>query len=308
MDGTVGDFREVGRQVSNWGRWGDDDERGTLNLITTELIVDAARLVHRGAVFDLGIPLNSSGPQVSDGRINPVRLMSETGTDQNYPGGLKWADDYVFMPLQAGSLWDALAHVWYDAHLYNGFPENAVSSHGAKRCAIDAFGNGVVGRGVLVDVAAHKAVDWLEGGYVITSDDLDSACESQGVEIRSGDILLVRTGWRRKFLHDADAAAWMRTEPGLGIGSVQWIRDKDISALCMDNWGIEVIPAEDPEVFNPVHCVLLRDVGLPLGEILDFEELAADCQVDGVFEFLFSGAPLKFSGAVGSPINPLAIK
>ncbi len=308
MTDQAKDFREIGKRVSNWGRWGAEDERGTVNLITPERIVAAAQLVRRGAVFDLGIPLDSSGPQALAGRMNPVRLMSEAGADQDYPGGIKWADDYVFMPLQAGSQWDAFGHVWYDGQLYNGFPESAISPHGAKRCSIEAFANGIVGRGVLLDLARSKGVDWLDGGYVITPEDLDRAADSQGVELRPGDVLLVRTGWRKKFVVEADAPAWMAAEPGIGIGSMQWVRDKDLGALCMDNWGIEVIPNEDPLITNPVHCVLLRDIGIPLGEILDFEALASDCQSDGVFEFLFCGPPLKFTGAVGSPINPLALK
>lgn len=308
MTDKAADFREVGKRVSNWGRWGTEDERGTVNLITAERIAAAAGLVRTGKVFDLGIPLDSTGPQALAGRMNPVRLMSEAGADQDYPGGIKWADDYVFMPLQAGSQWDAFGHVWYDGQLYNGFPESAISPHGAKHCSIDALSKGIVGRGVLLDLAASKGVDWLEGGYVITPADLDEAAARQAVELQPGDVLLVRTGWRKKFLVEHDAAAWMGAEPGLGIGSMQWVRDHDLGALCMDNWGIEVIPNEDPEITNPIHCVLLRDIGIPLGEILDFEELAADCAEDRRYEFFFCGPPLRFTGAVGSPINPLAIK
>lgn len=308
MPDLARDYREVGKRVSNWGRWGSEDERGTLNLITPERIAAAAQLVRRGAVFELGIPLDSTGPQALAGRMNPVRLMSESGADQDYPGGIKWADDYVFMPLQAGSQWDAFGHVWYDGQLYNGFPESEISTHGAKRCSITAFTKGIVGRGVLVDLARSMGVDWIQGGYVITPADLDAAIESQGVKLLPGDILLVRTGWRKKFVEEGDAAKWMSEEPGLGIGAMQWVRDKDLGALCMDNWGIEVIPNEDPVITNPVHCVLLRDIGIPLGEILDFEELAEDCVSDGVYEFLFCGPPLKFTGAVGSPVNPIALK
>ncbi|MDO8307256.1 MAG: cyclase family protein [Actinomycetota bacterium] len=308
MPDLARDYRDVGKRVSNWGRWGPEDERGTLNLITPERIAAAAQLVRRGAVFELGIPLDSTGPQALAGRMNPVRLMSESGADQDYPGGIKWADDYVFMPLQAGSQWDAFGHVWYDGQLYNGFAESEISPHGAKRCSITAFTKGIVGRGVLVDLARMMGVDWIQGGYVITPADLDAAILAQGVELLPGDILLVRTGWRKKFVDEGDAATWMAEEPGLGMEAMQWVRDKDLGALCMDNWGIEVIPNEDPVITNPVHCVLLRDIGIPLGEILDFEELADDCASDGVYEFLFCGPPLKFTGAVGSPVNPVVIK
>ncbi|MGC4956296.1 cyclase family protein [Actinomadura citrea] len=305
---TSEDFRRVGAEVSNWGRWGAEDERGTTNLITPREIVRAARSVRKGAVFDLGIPLGADGPQAFPGRINPLHMMTETGARQEYPGGAKWSDDYVVMPLQAGTQWDAFAHVWYDGLLYNGFGEDAVGPHGAARCSIDALGNGIAGRGVLLDVARHAEVDWLGGGHVIGPETLDAVAERQGTEIRAGDILLIRTGWWKKFVVERDAAAWMSTEPGLGLDCVRWIRARDLAALGMDNWGIEVAPGEDLAVTSPVHCVLLRDVGIPLGEIFDLEALAEDCADDGVYEFLFAAPPLKVTGAVGSPINPLALK
>ncbi|MFD0536157.1 hypothetical protein ACFQY7_22840 [Actinomadura luteofluorescens] len=117
---TSGDFRRVGAEVSNWGRWGAEDERGTTNLITPREIVGAARLVRKGAVFDLGIPLGADGPQAFPGRTNPLHMMTETGAGQEYPGGAKWSDDYVVMPLQSGTQWDAFAHVWYDGRSTTG--------------------------------------------------------------------------------------------------------------------------------------------------------------------------------------------
>lgn len=305
---TSGDFRQVGAEVSNWGRWGPEDERGTTNLVTPREIVRAARLVRRGAVFDLGVPLGAGGPRAFPGRIDPLHMMTETGAGQEYPGGAKWSDDYVVMPLQTGTQWDAFAHVWYDGLLYNGFGEDEVGPHGAARCSIDALGGGIAGRGVLLDVARHAGVDWLEGGHVIGPETLDAVAERQGTEIRAGDILLVRTGWWRKFLVEGDAAGWTSAEPGLGLDCARWVRDHDLAALGMDNWGIEVAPGEDPAATSPVHCVLLRDVGIPLGEIFDLEALAEDCAGDGVHEFLFVAPPLKVTGAVGSPVNPLALK
>lgn len=301
------DFREVGMRLSNWGRWGDDDERGTINLITPERLVAAAKLVRRGAIFDLGIPFDGNGPQPGGGRINPVRLMSETGADQDYPGGFHYADDYVFMPLQSASQWDGLAHVHYDDHLYNGFPSSDVSPHGAKHCSIDKMAKGIVGRGVLLDIARLKGVDWLQAGEVITPDDLDAAADRQGVTVGPGDILLFRTGWRTKFVREKDANAFMAGEPGLGLACAEWLHARDVAALGSDNWAIEVLPGENDDVFA-VHMVLIRDMGMTLGEILDLDELAADCEADGVWEFLLTAPPIKFTAAVGSPINPLAIK
>lgn len=300
-------FRDVGRRLRNWNRWGPDDELGTLNLITPQVVVAAAGLVRTGRIFDLGIPFGAGGPQPGGARINPVHLMRDTGAGQVYPGGMHFADDYVFMPLQAASQWDALSHVFYDGRLYNGYPASDVGPRGAGKLAIDKFGKGVAGRGVLLDIARLKGVDHLDRGYAITPADLDEASDVQGVRVGSGDILLVRTGWRRVFTTTGDAAAFMNGEPGIGLACAQWLYDRDVAALCADNWAIEVLPGEGDEKFA-VHCVLIRDMGMPLGEILDFEELAADCATDGIYEFLFTGPPIKFVGAVGSPVNPLAIK
>lgn len=303
------DFRAVGERLRNWGRWGDGDERGTPNLITPQRLVAAGRLIRQGKVFDLGIPFDDKGPQPGGGRINPVHLMSETGDEQVFPGGFRYADDYIFMPLQCASQWDALAHVYYDEQLYNGFPASGVTAKGVSHCAIDKQAKGIAGRGVLLDIAALKGVEWLAAGEVITPADLDAAAERQGgVQVGPGDILLFRTGWRRKFLIEADPVAFMAGEPGLGQACCEWLRERDVAAVCSDNWAIEVLPGESEDALLNVHMILLRDMGMPLGEILDFEELAADCERDGVWEFFFAAPPLKVSRAVASPINPLAIK
>lgn len=302
------DFRSIGKRVSNWGRWGDDDERGTTNLVTPERLVSAAALVTEGKIFDLGIPFGPGGPQPGGGRINPVLLMSETGAGQDLPGAFHFADDYVFMPLQSATQWDGLAHVHYDGKLYNGFGADTVTPHGAQHCSIDKQAKGIAGRGVLIDVARLRGVDWLEAGEVITPDDLDAALGAQGTELDGGDIVAVRTGWRRKFLRENDPAAFMGGEPGLGLSCCDWLAEHDVAAVCSDNWAIEVIPFEGDDEILPVHMVLIRDMGMSLGEMLDFEELSDDCASDGRWDFFLCAPPIKFQRAVGSPINPLAIK
>lgn len=302
------DFRSLGARLRNWGRWGDADEMGTLNFVTPDKLIAAGGLIRTGRVFDLGIPFDANGPQPGGGRINPVHLMSQTGDNQIFPGGFRYADDYIFMPLQGASQWDALSHVYYDEKLYNGFPSRDVSVHGAAHCSIDKIGKGVTGRGVLLDIARTKGVDWMEAGEVITPADLETAEQAHGVTVGSGDILLFRTGWRRFFLERKSAAEFMAGEPGLGQDCCEWLHDREIAAVCSDNWAIEVLPGEDPDATLQCHMVLIRDMGLTLGEILDFEELAADCAADGVYEFFFCAPPLKVTQGVGSPINPLAIK
>jgi kynurenine formamidase len=298
----------MGQRLSNWGRWGAEDERGTLNLLTPSRVAFAATLVRTGKVFDLGIPFDADGPQ--DGRIrpNPLRTMRETGRTAYHPGAFRYADDYVFMALQAASQWDALAHVFYDEQLYNGFPSSEVDVHGAGRCSIERLSPGVVGRGVLLDLPRLNGVPWLDAGEAILPADLDDAAAAAGVEVRTGDVLLVRTGWRRMFLELRDPVAFKAGEPGLSVRCAEWLREHDVAAVASDNFAVEVLPGEYEDEYLPLHMVLLRDMGMPLGEILDFEELAADCADDGTYEFLFCGPPIKFARGVGSPINPLALK
>ena len=175
-------------------------------------------------------------------------------------------------------------------------------------CSIDKMAKGIVGRGVLLDIARLKGVDWLQAGEVITPEDLDAAAERQGVEVRSGDILFFRTGWRTKFKTEGDAAEFMAGEPGLGLACAAWLHDKEVAVIASDNWAVEVLPGENPAELLDVHMVLIRDMGMTLGEILDLDELAEDCAADGIWEFFTTAPPIKFTNAVGSPINPLAIK
>ena len=302
-------FKDLGRRLSNWGKWGPEDERGTTNFVTPDKLVRAGTMIRQGKVFDLGIPLDENGPQPGGARINPVHLMSQTGDMQLFPGGFKYADDYIFMPLQGATQWDSLAHVYYDDHIYNGFPARDVSVVGAMHDSIDKQAKGVAGRGVLLDIARLKGVDWMQAGDVITPDDLEAAIAAQGgVDVGSGDILLFRTGWRKKFVVEKDARGFMAGEPGLGQDCCEWLHDREIAAVASDNWAIEVMPGEDPNAILNLHCVLIRDMGMTLGEIFDLEELAADCATDGVWEFFFSAPVLKVSRAVGTPINPLAFK
>jgi kynurenine formamidase len=235
--------------------------------------------------------------------------MSQTGDTQVFPGGFRYADDYIFMPLQGATQWDSLAHVYYDDQLYNGFPAKGVTVVGAEHDSIDKLAKGIAGRGVLLDITRIEGVEWLPAGFVITPEHLEAAAADQGgVEVGSGDILVFRTGWRRKFLREASPQEFMAGEPGLGQACCEWLHDREVAAVCSDNWAIEVLPGEVQDAVFNVHMVLIRDMGMTLGEILDLEELAADCESDGIWEFLFVAPPLKVTRGVGSPINPLAFK
>jgi kynurenine formamidase len=303
-------FKVIGERLSNWKRWGADDQRGTLNFIGPDDVVAAAGRVRSGKTFDLSIPVGANGPQTGlGGRINPLHVMTVMPTDDLGLGdGVRVSDDFIAMPLQGVTQWDSLAHVGYDERFYNDVPVHAVTSlSGATRNAIDNLCPGVVGRGVLVDVARHRGVEWLEAGEAIEPDELDAALNSQSVGVGRGDILAVRTGWRRKALVDG-WAGWLQANPGLSVACAEWLHDREVAAVVSDNWCIEVQPAIESTSPLPLHCILLRDMGMILGEIFDLEALAEDCASDGVWDFLLCAPPLRVVGGVGSPVSPLAIK
>jgi kynurenine formamidase len=299
----------------NWGRWGDDDELGTVNLITAECVTAAAALVRQGKTISCALPFDGDGPQNGwGGRVNPLHFMLQDGGDiainaQAHLARLRYTDDAIYMPLQCGTQWDALAHVFYDDKMYNGYGPEYVSSTGATRNAIHALKDKVVGRGVLLDIPRHRGVEWLEPGEPIHDHELEACAESQGVEVRSGDILLVRTGHITKCRADGHWGTYSAGDaPGLALSATHFVCGRDVAAVATDTWGMEVRPNELEEIFQPVHIVLLVNAGLLIGEIFDLDPLAADCAADGVYEFMFVAPPLPFTGAVGSPINPMAIK
>ncbi|HJQ82966.1 MAG TPA: cyclase family protein [Candidatus Binatia bacterium] len=303
-------IRELARTVSNWGRWGADDERGTLNFVTPDVVRGAAACVRRGDVFSLGLAFGADGPQIGQGgRVNPIHLMSaidgRLGAD---PDGPRYADDFITMPLQCATQWDSLAHVWYDGRLYNDRPASSIGAAGASVNGIDKVGAGIVSRAVLLDLARTRGVDSLAAGTVIGAQDLEAAERAQGVHVRSGDVLLLRTGHLAVYKRERDREAYMRRMPGLGVAAVPWLHAREIAAIATDTSAVEVIPFEDPAVPLPVHALCIRDMGLTLGEMFDLDALAADCAKDGVWECLFTAPPLLVTGGIGSPLNPLAVK
>jgi kynurenine formamidase len=235
--------------------------------------------------------------------------MNETGEDQDFPGGFHYTDDYIVMPTQSATQWDGLAHAYYDDQLYNGFPATDVNAHGAARNSVHRQAKGIAGRGVLLDIADLLGVEWIEAGFAIQPSHLEEAMARQGgVEVGPGDILVVRTGWRRYWLTERNARSFQGRQPGLGLACCEWLHARDVAAVASDNTAVEVAPYEQKGMMLPLHAVLIRDMGMTLGEMFDLEELAADCHADGVWEFFFCAPVMRITGGVGSPINPLAFK
>jgi kynurenine formamidase len=318
---NIDTVRALSERHSNWQRWGADDQRGTLNLVTPEDIVAAARLVRAGKAISMALPFDEDGPQSGAfNRFNPIRLMTRDGADamagsavRDFYGGVdrhfRAADDVVIMPLQCGTQWDALGHVIHDEHIYNGYSANMVSSKGALRNDVRSAAGDMVGRGVLLDVARSEGQDWLEPGTPIGADQLDRAAAHAGVEVGRADFVFVRTGaiaQARALGSWGDYAGG--TAAGLALSSVDWLAEREVAAIATDTWGMEVRPNETADVFQPLHIVFIVHMGLWVGEIFDLDPLAADCAEDGAYEFLFCGPPLPFTRAVGSPLNPMAIK
>jgi kynurenine formamidase len=309
-------IRDYIGKFSNWGRWGEQDELGALNHVGPEQIRTAAALVRQGKVVSMGLPLDLTGPQSGGFRANPLNMMTATGTDylagkqDPLPGGFGaskgfgFSDDVLVTPNQAGSQWDGLAHIFWKGRMYNGFDAGNVTAKGAATCGIQVAKDRFVMRGVLLDVARHQGVDCLEPGYAITAEDLDATAAAQGVEVRTGDAVIVRTGMtetRRGEWGDYNGGA----APGLSLHTAPWLHEHDVAAIATDTWGCEVRPNEI-DLFQPLHIVALVHMGIPFGEIWDLQAIGEDCAADGVHEFMLCATPLPSTGAAGSPMTAVA--
>ncbi|HEY8525273.1 MAG TPA: cyclase family protein [Acidimicrobiales bacterium] len=289
-------------------RWGPEDERGALNLLDPATVLAATQVCRTGKVYNLGLPVQREGVPWFDYRGAPQRLtLSGAGERDMYvdfgaPGDLGANEDVLIIAAHNGTHVDALSHVYAEGKLYNGFDASTFRpGSGAQRCGIEKTG-GFAGRAVLLDVAGHQGVDWLEPGTNITGDDLEACRAAQGVEIRRGDILLVHTGWLKLFRSLGPREEAPPIQPGIGLSAVPFVEDHDVAAVGADNAAVECIPF-DNDTFLAVHVELLVKRGVTLIEHLVLQDMAAD----GCHEALLVVAPLLVTGASGSPVNPIAI-
>ncbi|MBL7493512.1 cyclase family protein [Frankia sp. AgB1.9] len=304
-------------QCTNWGRWGDDDSLGTLNHIGPDQVRAAAALVELGLTINCSLPYDQRGPQTGSLRNNPKNVMTATGADHLagaqdiLPAGFGPAkgygrsDDILIVPNQAGTQWDSLSHIFWKGKMYNGYSAGLVSSNGAAKNGVENYAGKLVMRGVLLDVAGYLGIDALEPGYAISVDELEATAKSEGVEIRPGDALLIRTGFleaRRQAWGDYAGGA----SPGVSLHTAPWVHEREIAAIASDTWGVEVRPNEI-DCFQPFHVVALVHMGLAIGEIFDFGQLARACREHGKYEFLFAAPALPITGASGSPVGGIAV-
>ena len=304
----------------NWGKWGPDDEVGSLNYLDAAEVLRGVAAIKSGDTFTLQVPIGSprsDGDPVWPNRKSAIRtsVMDEgffrrgeagpTGGDHHY------ADDKIEMFLQGSTQVDALGHIWYDGTIYNGYDASTTEGSLSKASVEPLAERGIVGRGVLIDMARHRGKKYLEGRETFTHIDLLEAADAQGVSIEKHDILLIRTGWMTRFYdlpREEFYADW--SEPGLTYTPelVEWFQHMEIPSLVTDLIGNEATHLPGSPVEIPLHSALMRNLGVVFTEVCWLDDLADSCAADGRWSFLYTAAPLKVFGASGSPVNPIVIR
>jgi kynurenine formamidase len=302
----------VAARVRNWGRWGPDDEVGTLNLVDAAARRRGAAEVVDGTAFTLGLPLSEAeGIQAGfvEGRVNPRRTM--VAVNLPVSGDPEWictSEDVLTLATQCATHWDALAHCSYGGVIYNGYPADSIGPDGAARCGIHRL-DAVVGRGVLLDVARALGREVLEPGYPITPSDLDAACAMARTEVHAGDILLVRTGQMVHLAPDRrDLVRYTWPSPGLTIETAEWFHERDVAAVATDTLVFEVFPCQYEDAYLPVHLLHLVEMGMTQGQNWVLDDLASACHADGRYAFLLDATPLPLTEGLGTPLNPVALR
>lgn len=307
---------------NNWGKWGDDDEVGALNLLGEDQVKAGADAIRSGRTFTLQIPMTHGDGPVFPGRVPTMHFMAQdesvysAGKSEALAGGVKFSDDVAFMYLQGTTHVDGLAHAWYGDEVYGGKSADS-TVHGHAHGDVAAIGKkSITGRGILLDVGRHMGDDNLHRlapDTCIHLDDLKATAEAQDVEISKRDILVIRTGSIARYWEEEPDHEWSAmNEPGLCYSKelLEWIDEMEIPAIAADNIAIERVAqqVDGKQMIIPLHGALMRDMGVVLSEIWWLDDLALDSADDGQYTFLLVAAPLKMEGGTGSPVNPVAIK
>jgi kynurenine formamidase len=300
---TLAEFKELFQAVSTWGRWGKDDQRGALNHLTRDRVMAAARLIRDGRTISLSLPLNThariDNPEPAD---HHMTMMADSDA-----AGLQFAKDYIGIDYHNDSHThlDAFCHVAFDGQLYNGVPCDSITPDGGSADTVAAVKDGLIGRGVLLDVPRLRGVPWLEPGENIFRDDLELTEREQAVTVGEGDILLVRTGHPRRL---AELGPWdtAHSKAGLHPGTAPFLAERGVAVLGCDG-NSDTAPSATEGVGFPMHVLALTAMGVPLLDYLQLEDLSAECASRGRWEFFFTAAPLRIVGGTGSPLNPIAV-
>jgi kynurenine formamidase len=305
---TAKEFDQLFQKVCNWGRWGPDDQLGTLHFITPAHIRAAAGLVHSGRTVSLAAPIDKiAGP---DNPRPAFHYMVQTYDTPNRSSEPQFATDFMACEFHGDchTHIDALCHVAYKGRLYNDKPTNIVTSKGATTMDIAAYAHGIVGRGVLLDIPGLRRVKWLEPGEAVTREELEAAEKAQGLRLRDGDILLFRTGHYRRRL---ELGAWDNGyggegKAGLHSNAMILLHERKIAAFLPEGDG-EVVPSDVEGVPYPIHALQICAMGMAAADSLQFEELVKVCSEEHRWEFMVVATPLRVPGGTGSLFNPIAI-
>jgi kynurenine formamidase len=295
------EFDALMQKISNWGRWGKDDELGTLNLITPAKRKAAAALVEEGITVSLALELNKKKDDINANPFEHELSLSEFSGHQ--VAGDKYSVEYHGF---AHSHMDGLPHFAHKGFFYNGVPYESAKPTGAERLGIQNAGvNGVFTRGVLIDMPRFLGVDFLQPGAAITIADLEAWEKKNGVTVAAGDVVLIRTGRWAKIKQDGQ---WnfLAQAAGMHASVAQWLKDRDVAVIGCDGVS-DVMPSGVEGLVNPLHELVLVGLGMPILDNLDLEAVAQAAAERGRNTFLYVGAPLRVPGGTGSPLNPLAV-
>ena len=294
-------YDDLMQSISNWGRWGEDDELGTLNTITPEKRTAAAKLVTAGVTVSMALELNKIKDDLNQNPFEHTLTTSEFAGHQ--VAGDAYAVDYHGF---AHSHMDGLPHFAHKGYFYNGVPYSAAKPDGAERLGIHNAGvHGVFTRGVLIDMPRFLGQEWMEPGHAITVADLKAWEKATGVTVTAGDVLLIRTGRWAKI---AAKGQWNFLEKAAGSHAsiAPWLKDRNVAVIGSDGVS-DVMPSGVEGLVNPLHELVLVALGMPILDNLDLEAVAAEAARQDRATFLFVGAPLRVKGGTGSPLNPLAV-
>jgi kynurenine formamidase len=288
------------QSLSNWGRWGKEDQLGALNLITPQKRKDAAALVQEG------LPISLARNAICTETFNSPPFehrMIETG---HTPGAGSSADIYsVQYHGYTQTHLDALCHVFYQGRMYNGFSQRCVTDEGAGKLSVINIKNGMFTRGVLMDFPGHWKIKYLKGDHVILPQHLDAWESETGVKIESGDAVFIRTGrWTRYATEgewDVEAGS-----AGLDASCMPWFQERDVAILASD-LALDVMPSGVADVRLPVHLITIVAMGVPIIDNCDLQDAAEMAAKLKRWVFLLTSEPLAVERGTGSPVNPIAI-
>jgi kynurenine formamidase len=299
---TKADYEKWMKDLSNWGRWGKDDQMGTVNLITPAKVKEAVALVHEGLRISLAHDILTE--KAADNNDPFTRTTFATGAN---PVAGSFAMDRYSVSYHgfAHTHMDALSHAFHDGKMYNGYPQSGVTAAGAPKNDITHFKNGIVTRGILIDIPRLKGLPYLEPAQAIYPEDLDAWEKKTGVKVGAGDVVFIRTGrWARR----AAKGPWSLLDGAAGLyaSSAVWLRKRDIAMLGSDD-ASDVAPSGVDGVLQPIHFLMLISFGTPIFDNCDLEELSKTAERLHRWDFMLVAAPLPVPGGTGSPLNPIAL-